>query len=335
MVAPAVGRHSTEGYRVLPRKTPCSLVLLSLVAGCGEGTGQSHLDSAPASDSIAATGGSSGDAVNPLGAGTHGSDPDEATVSVGELVTGATKHGTVILSQVDVENLPATPSFVAAFQESEVTWQGCTRYEVAECYFYECPEGANSVHSIIDTALPAASAGTISATFETSSYSLEMGASGLYQATDIQRLWGQAGVEVVVTGSGDDVPPFRLSVSAPAAVTLLSPVSVADTPLELASASHFPLAWTPGASGDVRVAIYDLEFKRARPALFCTYPAEWGTAVIPSAALMEMELGGPYVFRLAGTAETSTSAGDWTVVMSTMAFGTANDGVINGMLWLR
>lgn len=317
----------------------CLPSLLILVASCGDGAGPSMFEIAATSESHgggadgSGSGGALGDDPEVEWNG-EAANPDEAVVGEGTPITGTTKHGTVALSQVDVPDHPPTPSAYAAFQEAPATWAGCTRYDVGVCYFYECAADANPVHAIINSGYSAASAGILSVSTGGTEQLLEQDASGLYSLS-AESLWEAPGSEIVVKATGADVPAFEAKLVAPDAATLISPNVNPLDPLEWVQTKHLPLTWTARSSGQLRVSIYDTEFELARPALFCTFPVQAGEGVIPAAALMEMELGGPYMLQLSVRAESSMSAGDWGISVSAAAVSNTEAGEVNSMFWLR
>ena len=306
-------------------------------AGANPAAGSSGGYPGTAGEQHAGGAGENGQAGDNAGGVAPQADPDNAVVGEGTLIPETTKHGTIALSQIDAEGLAPNPSAVAGFQDSPISWGGCSRYPVGEhCYFYDCPGGLARARPLIDGNYPASSAGTLTVSVEGKPHELARNlTSGAYSAT-IERLWSTDGSPVAVTATGGDVPAFELRVTAPSTTTVTTPRYEPTEPLNVLQAEHFKIAWIPGEHGFVRVSVSTNSQSHPRPALFCTFPIQWGEASIPRAALEQLGPdGAPYTLHIFSVAQTTTIAGDWELFLSATAYADPATGLFSSMLWLR
>lgn len=309
-----------------------ALLLLSQCTACGDASGPSQLEAAatPVDDE-------SKDGTQQPGIGTAAgsqADPDAMSVGEGVSMPRSGKAGVVSLAQIDGADLLPSPVLRGVFQDAPLIWGGCTRYPVGDCYFYECLDGSNPVHAVINTSYPVASAGELEVSGQGTGHPLQQEPSGLYEGV-AERLWSSAGTPLLITASGADVPAFAVEVEAPSVIPVTSPGHTPHDPITWDQRSHLPIEWIPGTHGIVRLAIYDTEYALQRPALYCSFPATWGRAVVPSAALLALEVGGPYMLRIVGMQEKRVAVDDWEISVMAVAYNDTRQGVINNMLWLR
>jgi predicted small lipoprotein YifL len=224
--------------------------------------------------------------VPPLDASAYDAKSEEAEASPEDasespdVALPPTNLGNVLLASGDYQSgAEQTASATAVFFPS-VTATGCGTVPVAGCTLETCEPAT--------TTAPTANAGSIAITGGFYAILLQQEESnGQYApASDagLMELW-QGGEKLVVTASGDTVPPFVGQVIAPTEVTALTPL-----PPVLSRAAPFAFSWLGSSAGELTV---DLSATSGTAAFYleCKFDVDAGTGTVPAEALSAMPAG--------------------------------------------
>ena len=124
-------------------------------------------------------------------------------------------------------------------------------------------------------------AGSITFTNTSEPVTLNPASDGIYPAHTSSRPLFDAGVELAIHASGDEVPALDATVVAPAMPTIMSPDLTA--PVTIDRAADLTVAWSPVSADAISVEIS--QGIDSLTGVSCRLPAAPGTGVVPATAL--------------------------------------------------
>jgi hypothetical protein len=173
----------------------------------------------------------------------------------------------------------------------------CTGSTDGACSAVECVLGDAGAGDA-GTGVQYLSAGMVTMSGGTTPVMLTRAAGGTYSAQGMGALWaGGAMLKMTTTGDmGGVATPLDIGVVAPHQVTVTTPQIMGLNPIPVNRAQPFPVAWTGGVEGTVRVSFGELVAGRSR-AISCEFPASSGSGSIPTSMLSKLtpsgDAGGP------------------------------------------
>jgi len=198
-------------------------------------------------------------------------------------------------------------------------WDGCTRNQLGDCWYYDCPVGSNALGSAnvppvyYDAGSVTVASGptSLAPTFDTS--------SGAYNGRISQQLWPVAGGTVTFTVSGSSVvPAFTLQIQAPPMVQLSS-INGEAAPTSLTRSQGATVLWNAQGPGRAFFAVF--EYTGTRPAAICVFDAAQNQGVLPATVLEKLEPGTRYFFDFRGDARAEVMAGDFDISGIAYSYG--------------
>ncbi len=168
----------------------------------------------------------------------------------------------------------------------------CTTSTAGACQVVECEKASSSGGGSSDSA-QAPTAGEIGITggsIPAGGINVSAGAKGTYAAHGSTSLWS-GGEPTSVKATGGDIPAFDQRVTAPSVITVTAPAFAGTTPLTIDRAQGLVVTWTGGTVGEVQV-LGTSEAKPKATTIWCTFPANAGTATVPASAFRQDHRGG-------------------------------------------
>lgn len=182
-------------------------------------------------------------------------------------------------------------------------WDGCTRHQLASCWYYDCPEGSAPVGT--PPVGPLQSIGTsLIVESSTTRYTLYYDEKQTYSEAEFGRFWPYTGGTISFVASG--TPPFRVDVPAPPFVKLLT-VNGRPPQSPLQRAAGAKLTWQTSGAGSVFFSIYRLTGSAPRAAV-CGFEAARQAGELPASVLEKLEPGDDYELTLRGDERVVTTA---------------------------
>jgi hypothetical protein len=258
-----------------------------------------------------ASGGAAGGAT-PHGGGSSAGAPSGGSgdTFTSTLVSApAQLRGSVILDQYTADRTTFSADANLEFGTERGQWDGCTRNQLGQCWYYDCPAGSNPVGMgqvppvYYDAGMISitSTAGMLASTFDTS--------SGLYKASSLTQLWPLAGGPVTITASGGDtVPAFTMQIAAPPTVSLTS-INGQAAPASITRSDGAKVVWTSTGAGTAFFAIF--EFTGERPAAICEFDAAANAGELPAAVLEQLDAGAKYFLEFRGNSRAEVMSGMW------------------------
>jgi hypothetical protein len=241
-------------------------------------------------------------------------------------------RGSVLLAQNTPDGLMFTADANLQFDTERGAWDGCTRNQIGQCWYYDCPAGSNPVGA---TDVPPVyyDGGTVSVTSTSGMLNPTFDPdTGRYNASLASQLWPLAGGPVTVTVSGGgNVPAFTLQVAAPPTVSLKS-INGEAMPASIMRSDGAKLVWTSDGAGTAFFAIF--EYTGERPAAICQFDAAANAGELPAAVLEQLDAGAMYLTEFRGNSVADVMTGTWDMSGSAYAFG-ANPGAIETSIELK
>jgi len=198
-------------------------------------------------------------------------------------------------------------------------WDGCTRNQLGDCWYYDCPAGSNALGS---NNVPPVYYDAGSVTITSGSNTLAGGydtSSGMYTGRASQQLWPLAGGTVTFTVSGSSVvPAFTMQIQAPPVVRLLS-VNGEAAPTSLTRSQGATVVWNAKGPGSVFFAL--AQYSGTRPAAICVFDATANQGTLPAAVLEKIDPGTKYYLEFRGDARAEVMAGDFDISGTAYSYG--------------
>jgi hypothetical protein len=303
-------------------------------SGTGGGNGEATGGSAGSGTSSVAGAANGGSASGGAGGGAtaHGGGSSAGAASGGSgntftstLVSApAQLRGSVILDQYTADRTTFSADANLEFGTERGQWDGCTRNQIGQCWYYDCPAGSNPVgvgqvppvYYDGGTVSITSTVGMLAPVFDTS--------TGLYKASSLTQLWPLAGGPVTITVSGGDtVPAFTLQIAAPPTV-LLTSINGQAAPASITRSDGAKLVWTSTGVGTAFFAIF--EFTGERPAAICEFDAAANAGELPALVLSQLDAGAKYLLELRGNSRAEVMSGMWDMSGSAYFFNAVSGG---------
>lgn len=155
------------------------------------------------------------------------------------------------------------------------------------------------------------SAGTLTIAGGAEEVKLTHGPGGYaaWQNSDVALFEG--GETMTISASGAKIPPFDVSITTPAHLTMTSPIYPVGSPLDIDPTADMVFQWTGDSAGDVEIRIAGpQQLPEPQTTMQCRFPASAGTGTVPAAVLAAVSLSG-----------TGTIAADVLTTSNTVAAG--------------
>ncbi len=319
-----------------------SLLLLPLTAACGGSDAQCVIDTdCPVfnrcmAEQCVPVGG--GDAAVDTGVPTDSGPPDGSPMdSAADTGTPVLGTGTVALSQTPLPMDAASYAATAAFVRDSATPSGCTTTDGTACTITECVtsppmDGGVGDAGMGDAGIPTAPhAGAISITGAATAIDLVPGMNGIYPAATGTTMLYTGGETLSFTATGDEVPAFARTLTAPETVNVTSP-SVMMGLLSLNRAADLNVTWGATSSAtDVIVRLSGFEMPMTggsrTVSLACTFDGTSGMGTVPAADLGNLPGGGASgSFSVETSVSDQLMAGGWNITVVASALGRGDTG---------
>jgi hypothetical protein len=260
----------------------CLLVATGLAAAACGGSGGDAADGGGGGGDGGGSGGDGG------GGGGDGGVTGKYTAAMGTTLTKYAQGMATIAQHAEYASFYLTPPAAGLPINCTGTTDGAC--SAVECVLGDAGAGDAGVQYL--------SAGLVSMSGGTTPVMLTRAAGGTYSAQGMGALWtGGAMLKMTTTGDMAGVAtPLDIGVVAPHQVTVTTPQIMGLSPIAVSRAQPFPVAWTGGAEGTVRVSFGELVAGRSR-AISCEFPASSGSGSIPTSMLSKLtptgDAGGP------------------------------------------
>jgi len=287
--------------------------------------------SAPGSGNANGGGASGSAGTNSAGGGglTGGSGASNTFTSV--LVDEpARMRGLVFLNQFTADKTTFRFEASASFGNERGAWDGCTKNQLGDCWYYDCPAGSNSVGNTMPPSVRE-NANRVSLSGMTQVELPFNGTAGTYDANSELQLWPLSGGSVTLDVMGSSsVPAVSMQVPVPSHVFLTSLNGEAD-PTTLQRSDGVKIVWQAEGTSPVFFAIFALTGER--PAAVCTFDGTTTSAELPASVLEHLDPGS-YYYQLRGDLRARMPDGPWDIETESYAFG-GDPSVITRMLTLE
>ncbi|HEY1584603.1 MAG TPA: hypothetical protein VGH63_02880 [Polyangia bacterium] len=199
----------------------------------------------------------------------------------------------------------------------------CSLQAAGSCRVRSCPKDGDLGSAAPGPARTPVGAGMMTLTQDASGYSLSLGSAEPWTG----------GESFTMAVTGDVVPAFSLSVSAPSRPRISSPPKPASgaPPLAVSRGSGLPIAWTASSPGTLTIDVYG-ETASAAFDVLCDVATSAGSYTVSSDALAGIPAGATNTAVSARISTVATAmAGDWPITFT--ARDAANDAA-SGTLWI-
>jgi len=248
-------------------------------------------------------------------AGMGGSTPTETWIATA-ISLPLTLRGQMDVSQMSADDASFTYELYAQFGMLRGQWDGCTRHQLGECWYYECPEGSAPVGTSNVGTLR--SVGDVLVSSSTVNYSLRYDAKMTYSTADTGAFWPLTGGVVTFTTSN---PKLTIAVATPPSVWL-STLNGQAAPASIKRSEGAKLSWRVRGTGIAFFSIYRLD--GTIPAAVCTFDATRGEGTLPPDVLQKLDAGTDYKFAFRGDARANATLEGYELDAALFAFGSAS-----------
>lgn len=233
-------------------------------------------------------------------------------------------RGELSIEQYSADNTTFATNVDIYFTYEREQWDGCTRYQLGNCGYYDCPAGSNPIGG--DDVPPIYYDGgtaTITGMPPVIVAPFSSGNGQLF-ARPSQQLWPIAGgmISVAVSG-GSTVPAFTMPLPTPPMVQLLT-VNGEAAPTSITRSTGIHLTWA--SSGPGTAAFYIFGFSGEHPAAVCQFDASANAGDLPAAVLSHVDPGATYYFLFRGQTNVELQVGDWDMSGAAYSLGYALEG---------
>ena len=306
-------------------------ILLRAAVGCSDDTettgGSGGSDASQTSSDATSTSSSPGSGGDDAGSGGSGGDDAGSGGSGGKggQGTGSGGNGGApaespfngrVLFANDLflagDDLALSGSVSASFSETiePASPDGCVETTQGDCTLIECPpfEGESAVQEPRQAGDFTIEGTTVAAELvydEAGYYSFYYGGNVIYEAGD----------ELSVTTTGDDVPAFSATVVAGGHAIVTTPTA---SNLSYSRDEAMDFVWTvEGSGGRLLAYLSTYQEDGTSAAIYCDWPMEDGEASMPAAIMGALPATTDASLSLYDYATVATSAGDWNIEVAT------------------
>ncbi len=283
-------------------------------SNAGSGNAGTSSSSGAASGGAANGGAANGGAAN--GGAANGGASDTFTSTL--ITAPAQTRGYLDIQQFSADKVSFNFNIDLSFGYTRGDWDGCTRNQLGECWYYDCPAGSNPVGANNQTPIYY-DGGTATITGIPPAITIPFGGDGEYLGRGSTQLWPLAGGTVTLSFSGDDnVPAFTLPIPAPPMVWLTS-INGEAAPSSLTRSDGMKLVWTSGGAGNVTFFVYELT--GTRPAAACQFDAAANAGELPATVLGKLDPGTAYYLEFRGDGRADLMTGTFDMSAYADAYG--------------
>jgi hypothetical protein len=290
--------------------------------GAASGASRAGNGSAGASSS---NGGTSNGGTSSSAAGASGGG--ESNTFTATVVNAPNQmRGELTIEQYSADNVSFETNVDIYFTYVREEWDGCTRYQLGNCGYYDCPAGSNPIGA--DNGAPIYYDGgtaTITGLPPAVVAPFDSGNGQLF-ARPPQQLWPIAGgmVSIAITG-GSTVPAFTMQLPTPPMVRLLT-VNGEATPTSITRSDGIHLTWASSGAGTAAFFIYAASGEH--PAAVCQFDASANAGDLPAAVLTHVDPGAMYYLEFRGQTTADVQVGTWDMAGYAYSFGHALEGSV-------
>jgi hypothetical protein len=205
----------------------------------------------------------------------------------------------------------------AIFETTRGQWDGCTKVQLGECWYFDCPPGSAPYLPSV----PLQNAGFVSlTTASVPSTTVDVGLlyDYWYEANATGELWPTSGKKLSFAATGSTVPAFALDIQSPPTVVLTS-LNGEALPRAINRSDGAALRWTSSGSGIAYFSLYG--FYDSKFAAVCEFDAAAHAGKLPAALLRELEPGPDYHLIFRGTSRAHATVEGWELDASLAGYG--------------
>ncbi len=211
----------------------------------------------------------------------------------------------------------------AQFEVTRGRWDGCTRVQLAACWYYECPPGSAPYLPSV----PLVDGGALSlATSGVAAKQINVGLlyDFLYEAVAVGQLWSASDQLLTFSGTGStagQTPAFALTVQSPPIVTLqtLDGQPAAPVGMSVTRSQGAQVHWSTSGSGVARFTI--LAFEGKSFAAECDFDASAQSGVMSPEILLRFEPGRNFRVLIRGLSSAHSEVQGWALEGGLAGYG--------------
>ncbi len=181
---------------------------------------------------------------------------------------------------------------VAHFKVFGTTGVGCTESVIGPCKIAACPASAGMPVTELNAGpITVTGSGPDSPVALSYGQQTPGGPAGYPPATGASPFCSSGDTVTASGGGGPDLPAFAAqSIVAPSDIAVTSPACAAGACQDIPRSMDAIITWSGGTAGKVSVA-YVTATDAGSKILACSFDASAGTGTVPSAALMQLDVG--------------------------------------------
>jgi len=230
-------------------------------------------------------------------------------------------RGQMDVSQMSADDVNFTYELYAQYGMLRGQWDGCTRHQLGECWYYECPTGSNPVGT--PDVGPLRNVGNVTVSSSTMSYVLRPDGSTMYSVVDTGAFWPLSGGSVTFAAAN---PALEIAVKTPPSVWLTT-FNGRPAPTAIKRSEGIDLTWRVRGSGNAFFSVYHLT--GTIPAAVCTFDAEAGAGTLPAAVLEKLDPGTDYRVAFRGDSRAVLTLAGYELDAALFAFGSTTSSAAN------
>ncbi|HYP89353.1 MAG TPA: hypothetical protein VEQ59_14400 [Polyangiaceae bacterium] len=220
------------------------------------------------------------------------------------------------ISQTTADKVSFTYSVYAKFAIMREQWDGCTKHQLADCWYYECPSGSYPVGTADDK--PQTAGGSVTVENERLIETLAL-ASDHYTGQGTDAFWPLTGDTIYFENHGSK-PLFRLEAQSPPTVWLKTLNGQSPDQLTMLDRGQgAKLTWEAEGEGTAFFSIYS--YTGVNVAAVCTFDAAAGSGTLPAAVLGHLDPGSEYHLTMRGDRRASTTADGFAIEATLYGYG--------------
>jgi hypothetical protein len=226
------------------------------------------------------------------------------------------------VTQMSSDDVNFTYELYAQFGMLRGQWDGCTRHQLGECWYYECPVGSAPVGT--PDVGPLRNVGNVTFTSSTMSYVVRPDQTLIYSVVETGAFWPLSGGSVTFAAAGP--PQLEIAVKTPPSVWL-STLNGQAAPASIKRSEGAKLTWRVRGSGQAFFSIYRLS--GTIPAAVCSFDAERAEGTLPAAVLQKLAAGTDYRIAFRGDSRATLTLEGYELDASLFAIGGSSSSASN------